>query len=148
MIEIEYVDAIDIDGTIKVRKDIGLLGQDNEGKYFTTRVDFKKYFGTLEQYMKTAYEIINKEEFTENELKIMKQENYEGKYIYKIVLENGEVLTHEYTFMGFESEDFKVVPTKIPTENQYTVDPRKVICTGWYYIKNNKQNKYMTLNDL
>ncbi|MBR0472380.1 MAG: hypothetical protein IJI98_06740 [Methanosphaera sp.] len=148
ILNLEYVDVLDIDGMKKIRNDIGLIYLDDDGVYKTARMDFKENFGTLEHYMKTSYELVPIKEFNEKELKIMEEDNFEGKFIYKIVLENGEVLTHEYTFMGIDEDNFDVVPTKIPVKNKYTVDPTKITITKWYYLKNKNNIEYVTLKEL
>ena len=117
MQEIEYVTATDIDRKIEVRKDIGLLYEE-DGEYKTLRTDFMQSFGTVENYMMTACESINLEQFSQESQDLMKNDEYNGKYVYKIVLEDGKVIPHYYTFIGFDSDtDITVVPVKIPLEN-------------------------------
>ena len=148
MQEIEYVTAIDIDKKIQIRKDIGLIYEE-DGQYKTLRVDFMENFGTLERYMMTSFETVNLNNFSEPTEKMMVDDDFEGKFVYKLVLEDGKVISHYYTFIGFEDEEnISVVPTKIPLENKYTVDPRKVIATTWYYIKSNDDTEYVQTKDI
>ncbi len=148
MQEIEYVTATDIDRKIEVRKDIGLLYEE-DGEYKTLRTDFMQSFGTVENYMMTACESINLEQFSQESQDLMKNDEYNGKYVYKIVLEDGKVIPHYYTFIGFDSDtDITVVPVKIPLENKYTVDPRKVISTSWYYLESNEDIEYIQTKDI
>lgn len=145
MKELEYVDVIDIDGTKRLREDIGLYYEEN-GINYTIRVDFKENFKTLDQYMKTAYEIISFDQFSEEEIRLMKESYYEGFFVYKLVLDDNTVVSHYYTFIGMEEKDeVRVVPVRIPKENKHTIDPTRVQSTSWYYIKDNNSVEYAQL---
>ena len=148
MRDIEYITATDIDRKIQLRKDIELYYEE-DGEYKTIRTDFIESFGTLERYMMIAFDTIYLDYFSIETQEIMKENDYEGKYVFKIVLEDGKVISHYYTFMGFENKDeIRVMPTKIPLENKYTVDPRKVISTAWYYLESNDDTEYIQTKDI
>ena len=145
--QLEYVDVIDLDDkVVKVLKDNGLYYSDGD-KNYSARVEFKEIFGNIEKYFRTGYEPVNILDFNIDELE---NDNYEGQFIYKIVLDDSTIIKHYYTFIGFVSEEImKVVPVKIPKNNLYSVDPSKVLSTNWYYIKSNQDNtEYITLNDI
>lgn len=135
MQETEYVTVRDIDRMIRLRKDTDLICEE-DGEYKTYRVYFIERFGTLKNFMKEGFETIDLNYFSIEIREIMRKDNYEGKYVYRLVLEKGKVIPHYYTFMGIdEKKQMKVIPTKIPLENKFTVDPRKVINSTWYYLK-------------
>lgn len=145
--ELEYVDVIDVDDkVVKVIKDSGLYYNDGE-KNYSARMDFKEIFGNMKNYFHTGYEPVNIIDFNMDELE---KDNYEGQFIFKLVLDDSTIIKHYYTFIGFESEEIiKVVPVKIPKDNFYTVDPSKVLSTNWYYVKSTSDDtEYMTLNDI
>ena len=145
--QLEYVDVIDLDDkVVKVLRDNGLYYSDGD-KNYSARVEFKEIFGNIENYFRTGYEPVNILDFNIDELE---NDNYEGQFVYKIVLDDSTIIKHYYTFIGFESEEImKVVPVKIPKNNLYSVDPSKVLSTNWYYIKSNPDNmEYITLNDI
>jgi len=142
--EVKYIDVIDLNNkTIKLPENSNFYVTDENDVNYSTRVCFKEDFGTIENYMKTAYEPVLLEEFNENQLK---KDNYNGKFILKIVLDDNTILTHYFTFIGFEDEKtIKVIPVKIPKINIYTVDPTKVLSFNWYYLESNDITEYITL---
>lgn len=145
--DVEFVDVIDLDNKIvKVLADSGLYYSDGE-KNYSARIDFKEIFGNMKNYFHTGYEEVNINDLNKDELI---KDNYEGQFIFKIVLNDSTVIKHYYTFIGFDSEEIiKVVPVKIPKDNLYTVDPSKIISTNWYYIKSAPDNtEYFTINNI
>lgn len=129
----ELVKAVDTEGTITVRKDNDLLIKENN-QYITLRKRFHEKYDDMDHYMKTAHEEISLDKFTKNQQKQIIDDDYHGKFVYKIVMEKGEVLTHTYTFMGFNGKKIKLVPLRMSKKNRFTADPRKVIRTTWYYL--------------
>lgn len=140
-----YVDVIDLDNKkIKLLKDSFLYYTDENDINYSIRVDFKEIFGSLENYMRIGYEPILLEEFNEKQLK---EDDYEGTFVLKVILDDHSILNHYYTFIGFEDEDtIKVAPVKIPKLNRYTVDPTRVISINWYYLESKDNSEYV-IND-
>jgi len=144
--KLEYVDVIDLDdNVVKVLKDSGLYYTEGD-KNYSARVEFKEIFGNIKNYFHTGYEPVNIIEFNIDELE---NDNYEGQFIFKLVLDDSTVIYHYYTFIGYESEEIiKVIPVKIPKDNFYTIDPSKILSTNWYYIKSTPDDiEYLTIND-
>ena len=144
--KLEYVDVIDLDdNVVKVLKDSGLYYTEGD-KNYSARVEFKEIFGKIKNYFHTGYEPVNIIEFNIDELE---NDNYEGQFIFKLVLDDSTVIYHYYTFIGYESEEIiKVIPVKIPKDNFYTIDPSKILSTNWYYIKSTPDDiEYLTIND-
>ena len=142
----EYVDVIDLDGRIIQLNDEGLYYTDDDGKNYSIRIEFNEIFGDVETYLKVGYEATHIENF---DIDKIKQDNYEGTFILKSILDDGCVLKQYYTYIGWEDEeDFKVAPIKIPELNVYTVDPTKVVSRYWYYVESNGDDAvYHTLED-
>ncbi len=139
---IEYVKVRDIDG-IKKLPYIGTI-YEVEGEFFTCRVDFYEEFDGFKDYMIRGTEIVFTEDFSEEELRLMKSNNYEGKYIYKLVLSNHKVVSHYFTFIGMNTRDSLIVaPYKIPKENMYTIDPELIRSTNWYYMPESDAQEYL-----
>lgn len=143
----EYVDVIDLDGRIIQLKDEGLYYTDDDGKNYSTRVDFKETFGDMETYLKIGYDLTAIENYDINQIK---QDNYEGTFVYKIILDDGTILKHYYTYIGKEDdENLKVVPIKIPKENINTIDPTRVVSRNWYYVESVPDDtQYYTYDDI
>lgn len=144
--KLEYVDVIDLDDKIvKVIKDSGLYYTDGD-KNYSQRLEFKEIFGNMNNYFHTGYEPVSIIDFNIDELE---NDNYEGQFIFKLVLDDSTIIKQYYTFIGYESDEIlKVVPVKIPKDNYYTIDPSKIISTNWYYLKSTPDNTdYLTIND-
>jgi hypothetical protein len=143
----EFIEVIDIDDRIiKLEKNHPLYYTE-DNKNYSCRYSFKEIFGTLDNYLRTGYEALDIVEFDMN---VLKKDQYEGKFILKIVTTDEEVIKSYYTFIGFESEDtIKVIPYKIPLLNMYTIDPLKVLSFNWYYIESDRNDdvEYMTVYD-
>ncbi len=143
----EYVDVIDLDGKIVQLNDEGLYYTDDDGKNYSIRIDFIDTFGDIETYLLTGCEPTSIDNY---DIEQIKQDKYEGTFILKIVLADGTILNHYYTYIGMEDEEnFKVVPTKIPKLNIYTVDPTRIISRNWYYVESMPDDtQYYTCDDI
>lgn len=144
---LEYVEVIDLDDkVVKVLEQTGLYYTEGD-KNYSVRVDFLEVFGNIKNYLHTGYETADINDFNIDELE---KDNYEGQFIYKLVLDDSTVINHYYSFIGMESEELiKLVPVKIPKDNMFTVDPSKIISTNWYYIKSARDNgEYLTINNI
>ena len=140
MVNIETIKCIDIiddeEVEIDLRKDIDLYYTEND-KNYSLRYDFKNSLDNdIENYMLYRYDTVEFDEFTKEEINLMKKTEFEGKFVYKIVTQSGDIFKHYYTFIGVENEnEFRLIPVKISVENKYTIDPRTVISTSWHYIE-------------
>lgn len=135
MQEIQYIIVADLNKRILLRKDIGLIYEEDK-EYKTYRTYFFENFGTLEKYMNTAVEKIKLNKFPIKTRELMRKDDYNGKYVNKITLVNGKVISHFYTFIGInENKEINIIPYKIPIENKFTIDPRKIISSIWYYLE-------------
>lgn len=143
--EIETINCIDIiddkQVEIELRKDIGLYYTEDD-KNYTFRYDFKEiYDNDIKNYMLFTYDLVNLDQFDENDIKLMKNNEYEGKYVYKIVLDDGSVFNHYYSYIGMEEDnDLKLIPIKISKKNKFNIDPRRAISTSWYYLETEDQD--------
>ena len=141
----DLIEVIDLnDKKIKLNSLLPLYYTEGN-KNYSIRVDFKETFNnSLEYYLLTGFEPVNINEF---DLKELKNDNYEGKFINKVVLKDGSILNSIYSFIGFENKELlKLVPVKIPKKNKYTVDPLSIQSINWYYLtSNNKDDDFITL---
>lgn len=152
MVNFETIKCIDIiDGKeveIELRNDIGLFYTE-DGKNYSLRYDFKYNLNNdIENYMLYRYDIIRLDEFTKEELDLMRKNDFEGKYVYQLITETGDVFNNYYTFMGMENQnEIKVVPVKITLENKFNIDPRTVRSTSWYYLES-KEPEFIEISQI
>lgn len=146
---VKCIDLVDDEPVeIELRKDIGLYYTENN-KNYSLRYDFKQsYDNDINNYMLFAYDIVPLDEFSQSDINLMNDTDYEGKFVYKIVTDDGSVFTHYYSFIGMENEkELKLIPIKIPKENKYTIDPRSVLSTSWYYLEIEEKD-FIELKDI
>lgn len=139
--EEKFVEVIDLnDEVIELPKDSCLYYTEDDVNY-SIRVDFQEIFGTLENYMKIGYEPVLLEEFDEDQLV---DDDFDGQFILKVILDDHTIIKHYYSFIGFEDEKtIKLAPVKIPELNKYTVDPRKIISYNFYYLESKEDYEYI-----
>lgn len=151
MVDLKTIKCIDIiddkEVEIDLREDIGLYYTEND-KNYSLRYEFKNSLDNdIEKYMLYRYDLIALDEFSKEEINLMKENEFEGKYVYKMITESGDIINHIFTFIGMENNDLKLVPIKITCENKFTVDPRTVISTSWYYIES-KEPEFIELSQI
>ncbi|WP_292473541.1 hypothetical protein [Methanosphaera sp.] len=139
--EEKFVEVIDLnDEVIELPKDSCLYYTEDDVNY-SIRVEFQEIFGTIDNYMKIGYEPVLLEEFDEDQLI---DDDFDGQFILKVILDDHTILKHYYSFIGYEDEKtIKLAPVKIPKVNQYTVDPRKIISYNFYYLESKENYEYI-----
>lgn len=139
--EIKYVECIDLNDEIIKLPENSSYYYTEDDKNYTIRYDFKKVFGTIENYMRTGYEALNLDEF---DIQQLKNDEFNGTFIHKIVLNDSTVLKHYYTFIGYENENvIKVAPVKIPKKNFFVVNTTEIVSNNWYYLESNDDMEYI-----
>ncbi len=140
----EYVEIMDIDGTKRIRNNSNLFYEE-DGQKYSKRVDLKESFGNdINEFMLCGYVPSSYDMYTEEELKKMKENDYEGKFVFKLLLNDDSIALHYFSFIGFETEDtFRLVPVKVPKDNYFTIDPIKIKDAFWYYIDDIEEDEYI-----
>ncbi len=136
------VKVIDIDDKIiELPEDSNFYYTDEDGKNYSSRVEFNEIFGSVENYVATGYESVTVSNF---DMEALRKDEYLGDFVLKLVLDDATVITNFYTFIGFEDEEsIKLIPVKITKENMYTIDPTRIVSFNWYYLESDKIVEYV-----